>query len=304
MSYKGLFRRRIENEQTEEGMKGKKDYEKSWENEERTTYECIHQIRIDNICPNPSQPRVTFQNDAIIKLADSIRKHGMLQPMTVRRVFDEDNFSGSTYEIVAGERRYRAAKLLGMSKVPCRIIDVDTKRSAELSIIENIQRENLNMFEQAMAIASLIEMYSMTQEEVARQLSSSQSYVANKLRLLKLTVKERDLLLKYNLTERHARALLKLDDLDLRLQAIEHISRKGLNVARSEEYIEELQKDKKKKNSEESKSKCLIVLKDIRLFYNSLDKAMGMIKQAGIAVTSERHSYPDMDELVIRIPKT
>ena len=259
----------------------------------------IHMLMIERIFPNPGQPRRKFDNDAIIRLADSIRRYGILQPLTVRRIESKGVYS-ELFEIVAGERRLRAAKLLGLLEVPCIILKVDSKKSAELAIIENIQRENLNIFEQASAIATLIDMYGLTQEEVARQLSTSQSFVANKLRILRLTVPEREKILKYSLTERHARALLRISSPDERLRIIDYINTHSLNVATTEAYIDRFLSENESARKPRSPRK--IVLKDIRIFYNSVDRAISAIKQAGIKVESERVDEEDATVLTIRVP--
>lgn len=265
-------------------------------------YGRIHNLGTERIVPNPAQPRRQFEDESIIRLADSIRQYGILQPLTVRRR-DEDELlplSEQHFEVVAGERRLRAAKLLGMNTVPCIIVDVDSRKSAELAIIENIQRENLNIFEQASSIAALIDIYDLTQEEVAKQLSMSQSFVANKLRILRLTAPEREKILSYNLTERHARALLKIDSVEQRLKIIDYINAHQLNVATTEAYIDRLLAETDQSRRQRSPRK--IILKDIRIFYNSIDKAVSLMRQAGIAVSSVRNEVEGATEVVIRIP--
>ena len=148
-------------------------------------------ISPDKLFPNPSQPRFIFEDEPLLRLADSIRRFGILQPLSVRPSRNSDG-SIEAYQIIAGERRWRAARILGLKTIPCLVLDIDNQSSAELALIENIQREDLNIFEQAAAIASLIDIYGLTQEQAARQLSSSQAYIANKLRILKLTPKERE----------------------------------------------------------------------------------------------------------------
>lgn len=256
----------------------------------------IHMISIERIAPNPSQPRKNFEDEAIIRLADSIRQYGILQPLSVRRL------NNDVYEIIAGERRLRAAKLLGLYEVPCIIIEADDQQSAELSIIENIQRENLNIFEQAGAIASLIDIYKLTQEQIARQLSTSQSYVANKLRILRLTSKERELILRNNLTERHARTFIKIENVQERIKIIEHVIERGLNVAATEDYMER-KLCEKLIGSETVKSNFKLVLKDLRIFYNTVDKAIQTYKDSGLDIESKRTEYDDKIELSIIIPK-
>jgi ParB family chromosome partitioning protein len=237
-----------------------------------------------------------------------------LQPLSVRRLpsNDGDTVKDQTetsdtgdlikpiYEIIAGERRLRAAKLLGLTEVPCIIIEADDRLSAELAIIENIQRENLNIFEQAGAIAALIDIYSLTQEQVARQLSASQSYVANKLRILRLTAAERTVILDNGLTERHARALLKIDDSELRMKTLAHIASRGLNVAASETYIENVLTEER---AERAKGKRKLIIKDIRIFYNTVDHAVEVVRQAGIDIISDRREVGDGVEFTIKIAK-
>ena len=198
-------------------------------------FETVVQIKIDDIRPNRAQPRADFNQNSIIRLADSIRRYGILQPLTVRPSDPEDS---CRYELIAGERRLRAARLLGYLTVPCIIKEADEKTSAELAIIENLQREDLNMFEEAYGYKKLIEMHGLTQDEVARRMSVSQSAVANKLRLLRLSYEEQKFILENSLTERHARAVLKIDDPVERFDIIKHIFERKMNVSESELYIE------------------------------------------------------------------
>ena len=257
-----------------------------------TNEQKIVNIELSRILPNRSQPRKSFDNEPLIRLADSIRQYGILQPLSVRRLED------GKYELIAGERRMRAAKLLGMLSVPCIIIGASERRSAELAIIENIMREDLNMFEQAAAIASLIEIYSLTQEQAAKRLSLSQSYVANKLRILRFTPEERDFILEQGLTERHARALLRLNSIEERSLAAKTIAKRRLNVAQAEEYI-----DKLMEKEIEPPQNQKIIIKDINLFYNSIDRAIDIIKRAGVDVTSSRSELDDRIEMSITIEK-
>ena len=202
----------------------------------------VVQIKTDDIRPNRAQPRADFEQNAIIRLADSIRRYGILQPLSVRPSDPEDVYR---YELIAGERRLRAAKMLGYLTVPCIVMDVTEQTSAELAIIENLLREDLNMFEQAYGFKKLIENHHLTQEEVARRMSLSQSAVANKLRLLRLSYEEQRLVLETGLTERHARATLRLENTKRRLEAIRYISERKMNVQESEDYIESLLEGKK-----------------------------------------------------------
>ena len=205
------------------------------ESEEELTTRVV-QIKTDDIRPNRAQPRAEFDQNSIIRLADSIRRYGILQPLTVRRTEDRDDIYG--YELIAGERRLRASKLLGYLTVPCIIMDTTEQVSAELAIIENLLREDLNMFEQAYSFKKLIENHHLTQDEVARRMSLSQSAVANKLRLLRLSYEEQRAILETGLTERHARAMLRLESAAKRLDAIHYVSERKMNVQETEKYIE------------------------------------------------------------------
>lgn len=253
-------------------------------------------ISPDNLFPNPSQPRFIFEDEPLLRLADSIRRFGILQPLSVRPSRNSDGVA-EAYQIIAGERRWRAARILGLKLIPCLILDIDNQSSAELALIENIQREDLNIFEQAAAIASLIDIYGLTQEQAARQLSSSQAYIANKLRILKLTPKERAQIIKNKLTERHARALLRIDDPEVRLEVISHVSAKELNVSATERYIDSLLT-----SQQPSHSVIKPYLKDLRFFYNSVDKATSILKDCGFNVTTERNELPLETLITIRIP--
>ena len=260
----------------------------------------IKLLPLADISPNPSQPRRFFEAEAIASLADSIRQYGIVQPLTVRHLIH-----GDKYELIAGERRLRAAALIGMETVPCVILETDETESAALAIIENLQRENLNIFEQAEAISSLIRMYELTQEDIARKLSVSQSFVANKLRLLRYLPDERTLILSSGLTERHARGLLRLTG-DDRLTALKHVIEQHLNVAETEAYVDSLlnpPEDKPSSAVEVSRPRQKLVIRDVRLFFNSIHHAVDVMRQAGIAAETSRRETEDTTEILIRIPK-
>lgn len=263
----------------------------------------VHKIEVSRILPNPAQPRKFFDSNETLRLADSIRLHGILQPLCVRKPVSCGNiedFDG-VYELISGERRLRAAKLLGLAEVPCIIIEADSLRSAELAIIENLQREDLNIFEEASAIAALINLYGLTQEEVAAKLSSSQSYVANKLRLLRFDEFEQKMIIEKRLTERHARALLRIADLKMRRAALETIVERGYNVADTEGFVAKLLEDTCA-DKPKSKSRTALV-KDIRLFYNTLDRAVDIMRGAGINASARKRDLGDTYEITVRIPK-
>lgn len=254
-------------------------------------------ISVDIIDPNPGQPRRFFDGEALMALSESIKRHGILQPISV--TYDA---AAKRYTLVAGERRLRAAKLLGMETVPAVVIDADAGKSEELAIIENIQRQDLNIFEEARAIASLITKYGITQETASEKLSVSQSYVANKLRLLKLSPEEAELILEAGLTERHARTLLRLKETDRRTAALRHVIAHRYNVAMTEEYIDRLilaESDKKEPHRGQT---VKLGIKDIKLFCNSIDRAVDTIKRAGVPVSTSRTDAPDRTEITICIP--
>ncbi|MBQ4100160.1 MAG: ParB/RepB/Spo0J family partition protein [Oscillospiraceae bacterium] len=249
-------------------------------------------ISADKIVPNPYQPRKTLDAKELTSLAESIRVNGLLQPISLRKV-------GEGYEIVAGERRYRACVLAGVRKIPSIILNVTDEQSAVFALLENLQRQDLSFFEEAEGYLSLIQILGITQEKLAEKLGKSQSAVANKLRLLKLSDGERKLILEGGLTERHARAVLKIPDEMMRRRAINYIVLKGLNVSESEEYIETLLLEM----PEKSKGKRVFLLKDIRLFINTVNKAVDFMKKSGIDVTAQQKDVGDDIEYYIKIPK-
>lgn len=261
-------------------------------------------IATDKIRPNRAQPRVNFESNAALRLADSVRRYGILQPLTVRVI--ENAQDGRCFELIAGERRFRAAVMLQMQSVPCVIMEADERKAAELALVENLLRQDLNFFEMAKAIRRLIDSFELTQEEVAKRLSLTQSAVANKLRLLRFGEEEQQFILASGLTERHARALLKITDGALRKKATEHVIKWRMNVANTEQYIERVLNEEKQKAEIEkslSKPKMKPVIKDIRLFFNSVDHAVETIKSAGIDILSTREERENEYIIEIRVAK-
>lgn len=248
-------------------------------------------IGIDQIIPNPNQPRIRFDDEELGQLADSIRENGLLQPLTVRK-----NPRGQ-YELISGERRLRAGKLAGLDHIPCIIIETDARQSAVLALIENIQRSNLNFFEEAAAIRNLITEYQISQEEAAVKLGKAQSTIANKLRLLKLTEAEQCAILNNGLSERHARALLKLDDREDRLKVLEKVLQKKMNVVQTEAYIES-----QLNSPARPEKKRVMIIKDVRLFLNTINRALDTMKRAGIKAESTKKQDGEYIEYVVRIP--
>ncbi|MBR2481225.1 MAG: ParB/RepB/Spo0J family partition protein [Oscillospiraceae bacterium] len=251
------------------------------------------QLSPAEIRPNPDQPRVSFDDAPLQSLAESIRQHGILQPLTVRK-------TAAGYVLVAGERRLRAAKLAGCKTVPCLLMEMEDRQSALLALVENLQREDLHYLEEAAAIAKLMADYGLSQEEAAKKLGRSQSAVANKLRLLRLSPDCTALLRKHALTERHARALLRLEDEEERLGALRHIAEKQLNVAQSEEYIEQRLQHLA---LTEPKRRPAFLIRDVRLFLNSLDRSLRLIRDAGIGADCQRQDTEGEILLTIRIDK-
>lgn len=253
-------------------------------------------LPLDSIRVNPYQPRQEMDETALEELSRSIGQYGLMQPLVVRQV------NRSEYELIAGERRLRACRHIGMTEVPAVVMCVGGTDSAVLALIENIQRENLSYMEEAEAFAALIAEHGLTQEELAEKLGKNQSTIANKVRILKLSPEIRALLAQYRLTERHARALLRLDDEKERRKALELMIQRGLNVAKSEELVEQML-DKKRSNKPEEKKKNIRIFKDIRIFANTIRQAVDMMKQSGIAAKSDKREYEDYIEYTIRIPK-
>ena len=246
-------------------------------------------LSVDEIEPNPSQPRKRFSPNSLRELADSIAMHGVLNPLTVRR-------SGGHYELVA-------ARLAGLREVPCMILDVNTEESTLLALVENIQRRDLDFIEEAEGIFQLIKLYGMSQEEAARRLGKSQPAIANKLRLLKLPPDVLDILREEELTERHGRALLRLEDPEMQLNAARFIARQQMNVAAAEAYVEALLNSPEQEAEQGGKRRTLFVLKDVRVFLNSLSRSLDLMKQGGIDAGLEKHETDTELVLTISIPK-
>lgn len=266
-------------------------------------------IAPDMISPNPDQPRQYFDPQGLTELADSIRIHGILQPLSVRRR------PGGRFELVAGERRLRAAILCGLSEVPCLILDITRESSCVLSLIENLQRRDLDFLEEAQALERLIRIYGLSQEEAAIKVGKSQSAVANKLRLLRLSGEVLDLLRKNGATERHARALLRLPDDDSQLTAAELIVEQGFNVARTEQYVSDYlealyappalpEPEAAKAKDKPSGKRTSYLIRDVRFFLNTVNHALSMMQSAGVNAEYNQVDESDSIFLTIRIPKT
>lgn len=250
-------------------------------------------IPVDDISPNPVQPRKVFKDAELTELSCSIAEYGILNPLTVRQ-------RGGKYELVAGERRLRAAKLAGLCEVPCILLDVGLEEASLIALIENLQRKDLDFIEEANGISQLIRMFGMSQEEAARRLGKSQSAVANKLRLLKLPQDVLETLRDRGLTERHGRALLRLDGADKQRSALNEILRRELTVAATDSYIDALISAEKEEASEPKRT---FIMKDVRVFMNTIMHGLDLMKQGGIAAGMKRHETEDELILTISIPK-
>ena len=238
------------------------------------------------IRPNPAQPRKFFQEEALAELADSIRQHGILQPLSVRRV-------GTGYELIAGERRLRAAQLAGLNEIPCIVMTMDDRESGMAAIVENLQRQDLDYVEEAQGISRLMENWSMSQEQAAKLLGKSQSAIANKLRILRHSPQVLRALREAGLTERHARALLKLRTEEEKLGAIAVISQQAMSVTRAERYIQDLLA-----NREDSPRRV-----NVGFFLTNLSQSLARMQRSGIRAVSERRETEDQIVLTITIPK-
>ena len=260
---------------------------------EDTAEKRVLRLPVMEIRPNPRQPRRVFEETGLRELAASISQHGILQPLTVRR-------SAQGWELIAGERRLRAAKLVGLETVPCIETPVSDEESALLALVENLQRRDVHYFEEAAAIAGYLRQTGCTQEDAANKLGRSPSALANKLRLLRLSHDCQKLLVTSGLTERHARCLLRLEADADRLAAARYIAEHHLNVAQAEQYIE---RRLTALQSTPPTGKRTFILKDVRLFLNSVDRGLRLIREAGVDAQTERTDTDDAILLTIRLPK-
>lgn len=254
----------------------------------------IVQLPVNEIDPNPNQPRKLFDDSQLAELSASIAEYGVISPLTVRLHFGR-------YELVAGERRLRAARMAGLKKVPCIVLDVNMEESSMLAMVENLQRQDLDFLEEARGIANLMRMYGLSQEECARRLGRSQSSVANKLRLLKLPDDVLAALRDNGLTERHGRALLRLPDAESRRAALAHIVQEGLNVAQTDRYVDSLLAPEEA--APRAGRKRSFILKDVRVFLNSLTHSLDVMKKGGIDAGFKKEETDDELIVTISIPK-
>lgn len=254
-------------------------------------------IRIDvaHIIPNPFQPRTEFDQEKIEELAKTLHTHGIIQPIVVRK--NDDN----RYEIVAGERRWRAAKYLGWDSIPAIIKQMTDTETASIALIENIQREELSVIEEANAYAKLIEMHSLTQEALAQRLGKSQSTIANRMRLLTLPNQVQEAIMRKVITERHARALMRLKKEEEQIRFLNEIIDKQLNVRETDELIKKYLDGPKA--TEKKKSQAKFVSKDIRIVTNTIRRSIKMIESTGVNVDTSEEDFDDYYQITIKVKK-
>ena len=254
-------------------------------------------LSTEDICPNPVQPRKLFDDESLEELSRSIKDYGILNPLSVR-------IRGSRYELVAGERRLRAAKLAGLKEVPCILLDVNMEDASLIALVENLQRRDLDFIEEANGINQLIRMFGMSQEEAARRIGKSQSAVANKLRLLKLPQDVLEGLRENGLSERHGRALLRLPEPEQQREVLMYIVDNSLTVAATDAYIDALlSQPEEEQRVEKPEGRRTFILKDVRVFLNTLSRSIDLMKQGGIAAGVRREETEDSLILTISIPK-
>ncbi len=252
-------------------------------------------LPLANIVPNKSQPRKYFDEVALYQLSQSIKENGLLQPVCVRK-------TGVTYEIISGERRCRASKMAGLSEVPCIVRDVNEERSAVLALIENIQRSDLSFFEEAIAINELIDVYGLTQQEAARKLGKAQPTIANKLRLLRFTDAERNILASNNVTERQARALIRIEDAEKRIKLLHEVVRRKLNLEQTEELVNSALEQNVVKSK--NKTNTIFNIPVPRVYINSINKIVSRMKNANICCEILTDRNDKYFEYTIKIPVT
>ena len=257
----------------------------------------VLELSVDEIKPNPNQPRKYFNKEALEELVNSIKEFGVMQPVTVRLI------NGHCYELVCGERRLRAAKLAGLATIPAIVITINDNKSALIAITENIQRQNLNYIEEALGYQSLIEDYGLTQEEVAQKLGKSQSSIANKIRILRLSDNIKGLLLDHSLTERHARAFLKIPDEKVREEVVLKVIANELNVKKTEELVEETIEKIRESTIVVNDQRIKRHFGDIRLITNTIKKSVEIMKNSGIDAVYRVEERVGGYEIVINIQR-
>ncbi|QAS52878.1 nucleoid occlusion protein [Halobacillus litoralis] len=275
------------------GLGEKPDSDNDNNEEEGYNPDEVVQVPVERVQPNRYQPRAIFNNEKISELAQTIHTHGMIQPIVLRRL-NEDEF-----ELIAGERRWRAVQSLGWETIPAIIRDMNDSQTASVALIENLQREELTVIEEAMAYSKLIELHELTQEALAQRLGKSQSTIANKIRLLKLPDSVQQAIMDKKITERHARALIGLKDPQLQETILTEIIEKQLNVKQTEERIAKLSDPKPKKKKPTLKG----VNKDMRIAMNTIRQSLNMVTDTGVDLETNEEDHEDYYQITIKIPK-
>lgn len=268
--------------------------------EQKSNNEEIVSVNVEDIIPNPYQPRQSFSEDNLQELADSIASYGVIQPLTVREIGDNQH---QQYQLIAGERRLRAVKLLGKNQVPVIIKKLENREMAEIALIENLQRKDLNFIEEAEAYNKLIEEFNLTQTELATRIGKAQSTIANKLRLLNLPGSILHVIQQGGLNERQARALLQLDNKDEMLDIVEKAVRKDLNVRETEELVNRIKDQSGQESNSLKKGKITGAFADIRLYLNTIEKTINQLDEAGANFKVERKESENEVEFHIRIKR-
>lgn len=259
---------------------------------ERSSGEEVKQIPVHEVISSPYQPRTIFDDEKIDELCQTIKTHGVIQPIVVR-------VRDSQYEIIAGERRWRAVKKLGLDTVPAIVREFNDSQAASIALIENLQREGLTSIEEAIAYQKLIDLHQLTQESLAQRLGKSQSTIANKIRLLQLPEEVKTALMERQITERHARSLLSLDSVEMQLKVLGEIISKELNVKQTEARIAFY----KALSQTTKKSKRVSYTKDVRLALNTIRQSIDMVTGSGMEIKTSENDRGDHYEIVIQIPK-
>ncbi len=255
----------------------------------------IINIDVNKIIPNKNQPRKVFDEKALEELSQSIKNYGIIQPITVRKIYDD------IYEIVAGERRFKAVKLLNLDAIPAVVIEVKEEESAAMALIENLQREDLDFIEEAMAYERLIEDFELNQTQLAEKLGKSQSTIANKMRILKLPESVKQKIREGGLNERHARALLKIEDEELLLSIVEKIVKKDLNVSETEKLVNSIAEDINEKKMRDKRYVRNFI--NYKIYINTIKNAYNEIVKTGIEAKFEQEESEEFIEIKVKIPK-
>ncbi|TDL79238.1 nucleoid occlusion protein [Peribacillus frigoritolerans] len=257
-----------------------------------SVFDEVKKISVEEIVPNRFQPRTVFADEKIEELSLTIRTHGIIQPIVVRQV-------DGRYEIIAGERRFRAVQKLGWEKIPAIVKDFNDTETASVALIENLQREELSAIEEAVAYAKLLELHDLTQEALAQRLGKGQSTIANKLRLLKLPQEVQDALLQKKITERHARALIPLKKPDPQITLLSEIIEKQLNVKQTEDRVVKMLE----KTSPKAKPKRKAFSRDTRIAMNTIRQSLTMVQDTGVKINAEEEEFEEYIQFTIKIPK-